>query len=282
MSGTEQRNFIHKIDNYRKKGHHNNKGHHRHSHDSDPRKVFHNSSIPPPPPSYSQNQSQGPSQEPRPDYSPQNPNPTVYYGNTTTNSAAPSQAKETGRITAQGPASPPPPPKEEYPGALNLNTRLWGPGAWEFIHAVALGYPPHATHDNFEDYKQFFWSMQKVLPCEKCRVSFRKHLGGRGLNESLSKGPDQLFDWTVQVRNKISLEVDPKKEPIHPKRLKEEILSINKDLNNQHNKHNKHNKHNPKKRRESFGNEFKYDGKKAESYTIGNFFLDQFKFLASL
>ena len=52
----------------------------------------------------------------------------------------------------------------------------WGPGAWSFIHYVALAYPENPTGEDKENYKMFYANLINVLPCQKCALNYQKHL----------------------------------------------------------------------------------------------------------
>lgn len=57
-----------------------------------------------------------------------------------------------------------------------MNKDFWGPQTWFSIHFMAAGLKPENRHS----YRQFIYSLPKLLPCEYCR----KHLG-----ENLAKYP---------------------------------------------------------------------------------------------
>ncbi len=53
---------------------------------------------------------------------------------------------------------------------------IWGKYCWTFIHLLTLEYPEFPTQADKENYKEYFESLQKVLPCEKCRNNLETHL----------------------------------------------------------------------------------------------------------
>jgi hypothetical protein len=56
------------------------------------------------------------------------------------------------------------------------SAHLFGPCTWSMIHYVALAYPTVPDHQQQQDYKSFVESLQKVLPCQKCRDHMAVHL----------------------------------------------------------------------------------------------------------
>ena len=56
----------------------------------------------------------------------------------------------------------------------SLQPLIWGPHGWKFIHYVSLGYPENPTINDKNFYKNFYYSLQDVLPCEKCRINYKK------------------------------------------------------------------------------------------------------------
>ena len=54
-------------------------------------------------------------------------------------------------------------------------TASWGPAAWHFLNSVALAYPEDATAEQREAYRQFFMSLQHVLPCGRCAANHAQH-----------------------------------------------------------------------------------------------------------
>lgn len=84
---------------------------------------------------------------------------------------------------------------------MGLDPRIWGPKAWFFLHSVALNYPKNPTDQDKQNYKQFFESIQYILPCPQCA----KHYG-----ENLQTNPIQLQSnidlnkWLVEMHNIVN------------------------------------------------------------------------------
>ena len=59
----------------------------------------------------------------------------------------------------------------------NLRTKAWGGPAWFYITCVAMGYPEkNPTKKQQNEYKKFYVSVGKTLPCCLCRESYDKFI----------------------------------------------------------------------------------------------------------
>ncbi len=70
-------------------------------------------------------------------------------------------------------------------------TKLWGPSAWNFLFAVALGYD---LNDDYKSavqkeriYRSFFACVPNILPCVYCRQSARKSFRKRKVSAYIKK-----------------------------------------------------------------------------------------------
>lgn len=82
-----------------------------------------------------------------------------------------------------------------------MDTRLWGPSAWDFLHTISFDYPEVPSPDDKKNMLIFLNSLSKVLPCSWCRKHF---------NETLKKNPPELQSresfsrWFVDVHNSVN------------------------------------------------------------------------------
>lgn len=81
-----------------------------------------------------------------------------------------------------------------------MNTEVWGPAGWLFLHSVALGYPGPTAR---ESYKQFFTSLGDVLPCPHCQNHYKDHINQGELDKALGS-KQGLFEWSVDIHNKVN------------------------------------------------------------------------------
>jgi len=90
-----------------------------------------------------------------------------------------------------------------------MNTRFWGPGAWEFLHTITFNYP-ELIDEKDEDHierrkytKRLFLDLQYTLPCKYCRQSFKEFLKQEPLEPNLKSRAD-LTMWLYRVHNLVN------------------------------------------------------------------------------
>ena len=87
-----------------------------------------------------------------------------------------------------------------------MQTRVWGPGGWLFLHSIAQNYPWEPDTQKKEDYLQFFRLVGNVLPCRYCRESYQDFIkqSGTELNFSVMKDRKTLTTWLYNIHNQVN------------------------------------------------------------------------------
>ncbi len=87
-----------------------------------------------------------------------------------------------------------------------LMTKIWGPHFWNTIHSVAFGYPVDPTDEQKTNYKNFFISLQYVLPCGFCRNSYSGFLlnDETALTDAVLENRGSLTYWTWVLHNRVN------------------------------------------------------------------------------
>lgn len=80
---------------------------------------------------------------------------------------------------------------------------VWGPFFWHTMHLVALGYPTAPTYSEKKAAKEFFESLQHLIPCPLCKLHYQGHLKELPISPSLDSKQD-LFKWTVDIHNRVN------------------------------------------------------------------------------
>ena len=80
---------------------------------------------------------------------------------------------------------------------------IWGPHGWKFIHYVSIGYPNNPTENDKLNYKNFYHSLQYILPCEKCQMNYRKNILENPIDNSL-QNREALMKWVIDIHNKVN------------------------------------------------------------------------------
>lgn len=92
-----------------------------------------------------------------------------------------------------------------------LDVRIWGPKAWEFMHAVTFAYPvENPTHEEQENMRNFFHAIGSNLPCDKCRYHFLKMLKEHPVPVQSRR---ELSEWLVDRHNDVNRRLG---KPIYP------------------------------------------------------------------
>lgn len=85
-----------------------------------------------------------------------------------------------------------------------MQPNIWGKYGWNFIHLVALDYPINPTSEDMDNYRNFFYSLQYVLPCQKCRLNFVNHVSKYPLTNKILSNRESLLQWTIDLHNIVN------------------------------------------------------------------------------
>ena len=83
-----------------------------------------------------------------------------------------------------------------------MQSAVWGPAAWFFLHCMAANYPIHPTHERRRAHGHFLQNLGSVLPCRFCRERFKENLKDSLLKTRPKKWGDHIFnaklvEWPV-------------------------------------------------------------------------------------
>ena len=85
-----------------------------------------------------------------------------------------------------------------------MQTRVWGPAGWVFLHCIAQNYPENPTDLQKEMYKSFFELVGNVLPCRYCRESYQEFVKETPLNKNVMKNRYTFSKWLYDIHNKVN------------------------------------------------------------------------------
>lgn len=85
-----------------------------------------------------------------------------------------------------------------------MKPETWGPFFWNTLHSVAAGYPKTPTKDEKNEYKDFFLSFGKVLPCEECRDNFKEMMSQHPLEDSHLENNETISIWVFELHNMVN------------------------------------------------------------------------------
>jgi hypothetical protein len=84
----------------------------------------------------------------------------------------------------------------------NIKPDIWGPHLWRFLHYLSLSYPENPTDEEKEIMLNFLESLQEILPCEKCRYNFNKHLDN--LDMKVLDNNINFIKWMFNIHNEVN------------------------------------------------------------------------------
>ena len=109
-----------------------------------------------------------------------------------------------------------------------MNTKMWGPPGWKFLHTVTFNYPLSIDPMDKEqkqlskDIKEMFENLQQTLPCKYCRVSFRKFMKELPIEPFLGCGKALTY-WFYCMHNKVNCKLRGQEWELFMKRVTERI-----------------------------------------------------------
>ena len=90
-----------------------------------------------------------------------------------------------------------------------MDPKIWGPGAWTFLHSVTLNYPDTPSQQDKNEYADFFYSLANILPCSICQNHFRNNLNELPIKLYL-QSKNTLVEWLFEIHNRINVETKKK------------------------------------------------------------------------
>lgn len=106
-----------------------------------------------------------------------------------------------------------------------MNPKFWGPHGWYFLHSVTMNYPKNPSEQDKQIYFNFFKSLEKVLPCEKCAYHYSQNLKKHSLEEAL-ESRDKFVRWLINVHNEVNKETG-KREYTYDEVIQEYTTKMN-------------------------------------------------------
>jgi FAD-linked sulfhydryl oxidase len=93
---------------------------------------------------------------------------------------------------------------------MHIPPEVWGPFFWHTIHIAALGYPQEPSYSEKKAAKEFFESLQFLIPCPICRTHYASHMAKMPITASLDSRKD-LFRWTIELHNEVNVMLGKRK-----------------------------------------------------------------------
>ena len=84
-----------------------------------------------------------------------------------------------------------------------MNTSFWGPSGWVFLHTLTFIYPEHPTYNDKVKMQHFMNTINYILPCKYCRLSFTKYSQSLPIHDYLDTR-DKMVEWLYKIHNKVN------------------------------------------------------------------------------
>ena len=82
-----------------------------------------------------------------------------------------------------------------------MESEVWGPSAWTFLHTVTLNYQEEPTNEDIKQHKIFFETLGNILPCPKCREHYNQSI----IDEPVKlDSKESLTKWLFDLHNKVN------------------------------------------------------------------------------
>ena len=88
-----------------------------------------------------------------------------------------------------------------------MNSNIWGPSAWLFLHSIAYNYPDNPSYEDKINYGNFFNHIQYILPCNKCKEGYTKLLIESPIEFHLNNKND-LIKWVIDIHNSVNTKLN--------------------------------------------------------------------------
>jgi hypothetical protein len=90
-----------------------------------------------------------------------------------------------------------------------MNQNIWGPHLWFSLHTISFDYPITPDDNDKKNYKNFFTSLENVIPCSVCKKNYIRHLKEHPINNYLST-KEKLVHWVIDIHNMVNAEIGKK------------------------------------------------------------------------
>jgi hypothetical protein len=85
-------------------------------------------------------------------------------------------------------------------------TKIWGTHLWESVHCITFGYPLKPSKDDIEHYKNFFISLQYVMPCKYCRQSYSEFIISEPteITDAIFQSRETITKWAFELHERVN------------------------------------------------------------------------------
>jgi hypothetical protein len=90
-----------------------------------------------------------------------------------------------------------------------MNQNIWGPHMWFSLHTISFNYPIKPTENDKYYYKNYFDSLQHVIPCSVCKKNYMRHLNELPIDKAIENRKSLVY-WVIDLHNLVNSETGKK------------------------------------------------------------------------
>ena len=90
---------------------------------------------------------------------------------------------------------------------MSLDSAIWGPHFWFFLHTIALSYPVRPNTTTKKKYYEFIQNIPLFIPIKSMSTDFSKLLDEYPVTPYLDSR-DSFIRWTHFIHNKINTKLE--------------------------------------------------------------------------
>lgn len=90
-----------------------------------------------------------------------------------------------------------------------MNQNIWGSSMWFSLHTISMNYPNFPKDKDKLEYKNFFESLQFVIPCAVCKKNYIRHLKEHPIDNHLNTKRELVY-WLIDMHNMVNAEIGKK------------------------------------------------------------------------
>jgi len=94
--------------------------------------------------------------------------------------------------------------KKDYISGDGMQTNIWGPAAWHFLHTMSFNYPVNPTKEQKIQYRNFVLNLRNVLPCKHCRINLINNLKKKPLQMCHMKSRETFSRYIYELHETIN------------------------------------------------------------------------------
>lgn len=94
--------------------------------------------------------------------------------------------------------------KKHYNENNGMNSNVWGPALWHYLHTMSFNYPVNPTLKDKHHYRNFILNLRYVLPCKYCRNNLKENFKQLPLTMSCMENRETFSKYVYNLHEVIN------------------------------------------------------------------------------